>query len=441
MTTGEYFQYIINTLNEVVLVSIGILLILSWYYVIYFFNSLIKTKKLPKGKIKYKFAVLIPARNESKVIRNILESLKNQDYPREKYDVFVIVENEEDPTCNIVKEYGFDYIVRKNIEGRNTKGYALDDAYQYLESINYKCDAFMIFDADNILNKDYIDLMNDVKNKGINIGMGYRNFTNATTNWISACSATLFSFMNQFTSKGRSILFNKVTLTGTGYYIDYKIVHDAGGWIWNGMTEDVELTYYSYWHNIKMMYYNKAQYYDEQATKLSVLHTQHVRWVWGFFTDKRPLREHKELDYGSNSKFSRILGLMEYSIAIYPFLTFVIMQVLTFLIAFALFLASFYFCPEQSGWLFAHTILQFMWIYVTFMFVAFLTICIDNHHLKFNFRTKVAIIFTYMFFFWDFLNAFFDGLIHKEKRTSWKVIAHDGKVVDKQAKDTKNEKK
>lgn len=87
MTTGEYFQYIVDTLNEVVLVSIGILLILSWYYVVYFFNSLIKTKKLPEGKIKYKFTVLIPARNESKVIKNILESLQNQDYDKDKYDV------------------------------------------------------------------------------------------------------------------------------------------------------------------------------------------------------------------------------------------------------------------------------------------------------------------------------------------------------------------
>ena len=51
------------------------------------------------------------------------------------------------------------YSVRENLENRRTKGYALDDAYQYIKKNNLYFDAYMIFDADNLLKKDYISKM------------------------------------------------------------------------------------------------------------------------------------------------------------------------------------------------------------------------------------------------------------------------------------------
>ena len=58
---------------------------------------------------------------------------------------------------------------------------------------------------------------------------------------------------------------------------------------------------------------------------------------------------------------------------------------------------------------------------------------ISNRYLKFNFKTRLKVYFTFLFFFGDFVLAFFDGLFHKYKRTSWDKIPHDGKITSKDA--------
>lgn len=433
-------------LNIFVLLGLAFLGLISWYYFAYFFLALKKHKKFEKGIAQYRFAVLVPARNEDKVIGNLLKSLNEQDYPREKFDVFVIVESKDDPTIKIVESFGFNIVIRTNLAHRRTKGFALDDAYQYIKRNNLEYDSLLIFDADNIANKDYISLMNDVKNQGYQVGVGYRNFTNATTNWVSGCSATLFSFMNQFTSNGRSNIFKKATLTGTGYYVDMNIVDDAGGWIWDGMTEDVELTHYCYNHNISMHYYNHAQYFDEQSSKYSVIHKQHVRWVWGFFANKDKYSK-VDPDYKALSKTMKRLSIVEYSYSIWPFVAFCIMELIAFVFSFIIFLTSMGFAAFYSQiWnavptFFGFSVLFFMYIYLTFCFVALFTFAIDNKRLKFKKSKIITTTFSYMFFFADFLFAFIDGLFHKSKRTIWERIEHDGEIVDKDAIKALNGKK
>ena len=116
-----------------------------------------------------------------------------------------------------------------------------------------------------------------LENEGFQVGFGYRNFTNANSNVVTSCSAILFTLINQIFSKGRSILFKKIMISGTGYFIDREIIDDIGGWIFTGMTEDVQLSTYCQYHNIAMAYDETIQYYDEEPTNMKDMHKQHVR--------------------------------------------------------------------------------------------------------------------------------------------------------------------
>ncbi len=433
-SSAEYLLY-------AVLLALFIFLCLFWYFFAYFCNSLTKDKILAKGKIKYKYAVLVPARNEDKVIANILESLKNQTYPSDLFDVYVIVESKDDPTVKITKKFGYTVIIRKDLVNKRTKGFALDEAYKYIKEKNFKYDAFMVFDADNVLESNYIDLMNDVKNQGYKVGMGYRNFTNTSQNWVSACSATLFAYMNQFTSKGRSRLFKKMTLTGTGYYIDFDVIDNENGWIFNGMTEDVELTKYCYYHNISMRYYPIAQYYDEQPTTMKVIHKQHIRWVWGYFSNDKKFKNKNMPDYQCLSKRMQNVSLFEFNVSIYPIVLMAVLAGVAFFISFVLFIASIVYSAFYVEFrtelvpltMLIWMIVYFMIIYIAFALVAFITFVISDKILKLKIRTKLKVMLTYFFFFFDFLSAFFDGLVHKYKRTSWDKIDHEGKILNKEA--------
>ena len=70
----------------------------AWFY------GFKKEKHLVNDK-QNKIAVLIPARNESKVIVDLLNSAKEQTYPADKFDLHIIVKEANDPTIEITKKY------------------------------------------------------------------------------------------------------------------------------------------------------------------------------------------------------------------------------------------------------------------------------------------------------------------------------------------------
>ena len=74
-----------------------------------------------------KYCILIPARNESQVIEQLLISIEKQTKKINSKDVYIIVESKEDPTVEIVKKHNMNIIYRKDLT-KKRKGYALDDA-------------------------------------------------------------------------------------------------------------------------------------------------------------------------------------------------------------------------------------------------------------------------------------------------------------------------
>ncbi len=69
--------------------------------------SFVKLKDKPMIVNKnHKFMAIIPAHNEESVIKNLVESLKKQDYPEELLDIYVIADNCTDRTSQIAKMAG-----------------------------------------------------------------------------------------------------------------------------------------------------------------------------------------------------------------------------------------------------------------------------------------------------------------------------------------------
>jgi cellulose synthase/poly-beta-1,6-N-acetylglucosamine synthase-like glycosyltransferase len=137
--------------------------------------SLIKLKDKPllKNK-KHKFMAIIPAHNEEIVIQDLIDSLKNQDYPKDLLDIYVIADNCTDSTANIAKNAGA-IVYKRFDEEKKTKGYAmqwfLDQKIK--ENANYY--AFCVFDADNIVDKNFIKNMNKKLCQGEEVVQGYRD--------------------------------------------------------------------------------------------------------------------------------------------------------------------------------------------------------------------------------------------------------------------------
>ena len=85
------------------------LLTIFWgYQLIISICSLVKLKDKPILETKInKFMAIIPAHNEETVIEALIESLNNQDYPKDKYDIYVIADNCTDKTAEIARRCGY----------------------------------------------------------------------------------------------------------------------------------------------------------------------------------------------------------------------------------------------------------------------------------------------------------------------------------------------
>lgn len=105
---------------------IWIITIYWLYQMVVSFCSLIKLKDKPlKIEKEHKFMAIIPAHNEEMVVGNLVESLQAQNYPKDKYDIYVIADNCTDDTAKVAKEAGA-IVLKRFDETRKTKGFALN---------------------------------------------------------------------------------------------------------------------------------------------------------------------------------------------------------------------------------------------------------------------------------------------------------------------------
>lgn len=275
-----------------IFIIIGILLFISKEIIILFNKN--KPKQL---KEKPNYCILIPARNESKVIEDLILSIKNQSYKIPLNNVYIIVENPNDPTIDIAKKYNINIFIRQKLNLKR-KGYALMEAIEYITK-EKEYSAYFIFDADNILDKDYFKQMNKTYLKGYDIGIGYRLIKNKT-NSISTSSHLIFTLVNEVSNKNRSKHNINCNCSGTGFYITGKLINKLKTYPFHSLTEDYEISLYATTNNLTTYYNRDALFYDEQPTTYSSYLKQRTRWVSGYFESRRIYR--KELLKNINKK-------------------------------------------------------------------------------------------------------------------------------------------
>ena len=267
---------IINVINKIV----SFVNSLYGYRALYTIGGIFATKKFKKAKKLHKYAVLIAARNEQTVIGNLIESINNQDYPRELVDVFVVADNCTDDTAKIAREHGAKCYERFDSEHK-TKGYALQYLVERIKE-DYGIEAFegyFVFDADNLLKEDYITRMNESFDSGEKIITSYRNTKNFDDNWISASYAIHWLRTIRNEHRMRSVLHLATRIQGTGFLFANELIKD--GWNYTSLTEDRAFCADAVVKGYKISYNDKAEFYDEQPIDIKIAMRQRIRWAKG----------------------------------------------------------------------------------------------------------------------------------------------------------------
>lgn len=265
---------------------VGFILFLCYSYQIFYtivpFSIKPRKHKIPtkKGRI----AILIAARNEEKVIGELLHSISLQDYDKKCLQTIVIADNCTDSTAQIAKNNGAIVFERFNKE-QIGKGYALDFAIDNLRKSGDldKIDGIIVLDADNLLTKNYVSEMNKTFSDGYEVFTSYRNSKNYGDNWISAGYGLWYIRESKFLHYARMLLNSSCAISGTGFFVSKKILDKFNGWKFYLLTEDIEFSIFSIINGVKIGCCINAELYDEQPITFHQSYKQRLRWSKGFF--------------------------------------------------------------------------------------------------------------------------------------------------------------
>lgn len=272
----------INVAQFIVGILFSLLGAVLFHFLIFAVVGIWEKRSYPRTDIKQRYGVIIPARNEEKVISGLIESVRKNNYPQDKLEIFVVAHNCNDSTAAIARSMGAAVYEYNNPE-ENTMGYAFKHLFSCIER-DYgvlSFDGFLIFNADNILDKNYISYMNDafVFYEKKCIITSFRNSKNFGKNLISGLYGMYFTVGCRMESRGRTVLGCSTRVQGTGYLINSNVVKN--GWNYVTLAEDWEFTADRLLISDNIRYCDDAVFYDEQPTSFKIMWRQRVRWSRG----------------------------------------------------------------------------------------------------------------------------------------------------------------
>ena len=250
--------------------------------------------------------------------------------PKELYDIYVIADNCTDKTAEVAKQAGA-IVYQRFDETKKTKGFALNWFLKQKieEDANY--DAFCIFDADNIVDVNFLKNMNKKLCQGEDVVQGYRDIKNPTDNWITAGYAIFYWTMNRMYHLARYNLGLSPLINGTGFMVRFDVIKPEG-WVTKTLTEDIEFSLKRIIKGKRLGWAVDAKVYDEQPLGFKQSWKQRTRWTVGHIQCIKEYTKPLAIATKENKTLMNLDGLLYIIGSIPMFILTLILLALNFLI-------------------------------------------------------------------------------------------------------------
>lgn len=233
---------------------------------------------LPETDSVHRFAVLVFARNEERVVGQLLASLRAQDYPSDAFDVFVTADNCTDATAEVARRGGA-VVYERSDPGPRGKGAALN--WFFAEHFPDGYDACIVFDADNVVDPRFLAAMNRQLAAGHQVAVGYRMGKNPSSSWVAGASTLFWLMQTRFFHLPRALRNLPCTsVGGTGFMFALGVL-GVDGWRTSSACEDIEFTLQAIASGHFVAFAQDAVFYDEQPLTFGQSLRQRYRWSVG----------------------------------------------------------------------------------------------------------------------------------------------------------------
>src|SRR5574344_671109 len=262
---------------------IHIIDLLLWFFiagsVMYvFFFSLVATfhRKKKKGvnpiSKTNKFLIIYPAYNEDNVIKTSIENILKQTYSKDYYAVAVVSDHMSDSTNAWLAMQPVTLLTP--IFEKSSKAKAMQYAIDHIKT-DY--DYTVVLDADNMVESDFLDRLNEVCQQGCRAIQCHRCAKNAD-NDIAILDGISEEINNTIFRKAHNYIGLSSALIGSGMCLNYQ-------WFKNNVHqlstagEDRELEILLIEQNIHIHYEDNIYVYDEKVNNTNNFQRQRLRWM------------------------------------------------------------------------------------------------------------------------------------------------------------------
>lgn len=241
------------------------------------FHSNIKTS-FPARR-KRKFAIIVPAHNEGKIIAKTIYSLWGIVYPKKFYDLYVIADNCTDNTADIARGLGVTVLERTNRK-KTGKGYALRWGFDQIFRMNVAYDAFIVIDADSLVSGNYLEVMNNYLENGSRVIQSSDLVLPQEKNWSIEATRIGFLLYNYVKPLGRKVLKLNMGLRGNGMCFDTGVLQAYPWQAWS-LTEDLEYGLILMLQGVRIEFAPEATVWAQMPFESSHAESQRSRWEIG----------------------------------------------------------------------------------------------------------------------------------------------------------------
>ena len=271
---------------HIVEILLWILLAVSGAYILFFalVSMLWKKPVSPlsaylEGQIRslrepqqYTFLILYPAYNEDRVIVNSVHTFLGQYYPYKGFHVAVISDHMQPETNEKLAQLPITLL--QPVFEKSSKAKAMQYA---MDQIKENYDYVVILDADNVVNSDFLQQLNEVCSKGYKAIQCHRCAKNSN-NDIAVLDGVSEAINNTIFRKAHNRIGLSSALIGSGMCFSYKWFKEN---VYKLSTagEDRELEALLLRQRIHIHYEPTIHVYDEKVSNKDNFQKQRLRWM------------------------------------------------------------------------------------------------------------------------------------------------------------------
>ena len=250
----------------------GTVLYLGVFAIASLFN---KNTVISKAKTQRRFVVLIPAYKQDEVIEHTVLAILSQSYPQRMFDVTVISDHQDEMTNMRLAQYPITLLTPNFAESSKAKSLQ----YAILNLPEFKIyDAVIILDADNIVEQDFLQTVNDAYETSATRAIQTHRVSRNRDTAAARMDAIFEEINNAIFRKGHINVGLSSALAGSGTIFDFN-------WFKTNVMrtktsgEDKELEAMLLRQQIFIDYFDDILVYGEKQRTTAKLNEQRGRWA------------------------------------------------------------------------------------------------------------------------------------------------------------------